>query len=726
MNDIIKGKWIGQPLDRVDGPLKVSGQATYAAEHDIDAAIGFIVESTIANGSISSIDTSVAEAEEGVIAVLTHENAPKMNPWGKEADNRFQQSHGTLVDGIIRHYGQPVALVVATTLEVARHAASLVKVTYDEKPAILGVDRDDSELADGIDGGLEATNRRGDFDKAWSESDVKLDLEYTTPHMIQAAMEPHGAIAQWDGDRLTVHNSTQVIDWGVKCLSNTFDLPEDKVHLKSPYVGGGFGSKLGQHYDTILAAAAAMKLERPVKVIQTRRNLFHDGPHRAHIDHRIRLGASSDGILKAINFETWSTQALNYPFTEGPMASAANAYRCDALHWTGNTRDTNETINDSMRAPGEALGGITFEAAIDELAEKLGMDPLDFRLKNEPTEDPASGKPFATRDLVECLKRGAEEFSWSDRPEKPRSRTEGRKLIGYGLASAIRGNLMMEGSCEIELSPAGKLTVKMDMTDIGTGTYTILTQIAAEALGLHPDDITVDLADSDNPTTSGSGGSFGAGTSGSALWNACIAMREKLAKAGGFNIDPDDITFEDSTMQANDRTVMLSEVLAGGEGFSAEGSIEPGDEHENYVQNSYGAHFCEVAVDMDSCEIEVRRFVSVFSAGRILNRKTARSQCLGGLVWGIGGAIREELWMDPRTGGYVNRDLAEYHVAVNRDVPECEVIFLENPDPKSNPIGTKGIGELALCGAGGAIVNAIYNATGKRVYDLPVTLDKLL
>ncbi|MCP1198689.1 xanthine dehydrogenase family protein molybdopterin-binding subunit [Notoacmeibacter sp. MSK16QG-6] len=726
MNDIIKGKWIGKPLDRVDGPLKVSGEAAYAAEHDIDAAIGFIVESTIANGSVSSIDISKAEKVEGVIAVLTHENAPKMKPWGDGADDRFQQSHGVLVDAAIRHYGQPVALVVAETLEQARYAAILISVIYDEKTPKLGIDRDDSELADGIDGGLEETNRRGDFEKAWGESDLTVDLNFTTPHMIQAAMEPHAAIAEWDGDRLTVHNSTQVIDWGVGCLANTFGIDKNNIRLLSPYIGGGFGSKLGQHYETILAAAAAKKLDRPVKVVQTRRNLFHDGPHRSRIEQRIRLGATKDGTLKAINFETWSTQAIGHPFTEGPMASAANAYRCDALHWTGKTRETNETINDSMRAPGEALGGITFEAAIDELAEKVGMDPLEFRLKNEPAEDPASGKPFATRDLVDCLKKGAEAFGWDARPKEPRSRMEGRKLIGYGLASAIRGNMMMEGSCQIDLSSSGHLTVRMDMTDIGTGTYTILTQIAAEALGLHPDDITVELADSDNPTTSGSGGSFGAGTSGSALWNACIAMREKLAKAGGFNIDPDGIAFDEGAMQAGDRSVPLRDVLKDSDGFSAEGSIEPGDEHDDYVQNSYGAHFCEVAVDIDTCEVEVRRFVSVFSAGRILNRKTARSQCLGGLVWGIGGALREELWLDERTGGYVNRDLAEYHLAVNRDVPQCEVIFLENPDPKSNPIGTKGIGELALCGAGGAIVNAIYNATGKRVYDLPVTLDKLM
>ncbi len=726
MNDIIKGKWIGKPLDRVDGPLKVSGAATYAAEHDIDAAIGFIVEATIAKGTIASIETANAEAAKGVIAVLTHENAPKMAPWGDGADDRFEQSHGVLVDGTIRHYGQPVALVIAETLEQARHAASLVAVTYDEQAPALGVDRADSELAEGLDGGFEPTNRRGDFDQAWAESDLTVDLNYTTPHMIPAAMEPHSAIAEWDGERLTVRNSLQVIASGVACLANTFGIDEENIRVLSPYIGGGFGSKLGQHYDTILAAAGAKKLNRPVKVVQTRRNLFHAGPHRARIEQRIRLGATRDGTLKAVNFETWSTQAIGYFYTEGPMASAASAYRCDALHWTGKTRQANETLNDSMRAPGEALGGVTFEAAIDELAEKVGMDPLEFRLKNEPTEDPASGKPFATRDLVECMKRGADEFGWADRPKEPRSRREGRKLIGYGMASAIRGNMMQEGSCRIDLSAGGHLTVKMDMTDIGTGTYTILTQIAAEALGLHPDDITVDLADSDNPATAGSGGSFGAGTSGSALWNACIALREKLATAGGFNIDPDEIDFDEGTMQAGDRAVALADVLKDSDGFSAEGNIKPGEEHEDYVQNSYGAHFCEVAVDMDSCEIEVRRFVSVFSAGRILNRKTAHSQCLGGLVWGIGGAIREELWMDERTGGYVNRDLAEYHVAVNRDVPKCDIIFLENPDPKSNPIGTKGIGELALCGAGGAIVNAIYNATGKRVYDLPVTLDKLL
>lgn len=748
LNGEITGAVIGKPLDRVDGPLKVTGRAAYATEQRRDnpeaprAAVGWIVEATIGKGRILRIDAAAAERAPGVRLVLTHENAPEQAPYSQPDDaGRFTQSHAVLQGDAVRHFGQPVALVVADTLEQARAAAFLVEVEYAAEPGRYDA-HDESEAMppDSLDGGGEPDVCHGDFEAAYGRSAVALDARYTTPNQIASAMEPHATLAEWRDGRLTLHMSLQILASGKQGIANTLRIDPQQVRILSPFIGGGFGSKLGIHNDAVLAALAAKVLERPVKVVQQRRNLFHNAPHRGHSIQRIRLGADAEGRLLAIGHESLQPMREGYPFAE-PVASATRAgYACEALLTRHRVVPTNRPSIDSMRAPGEAIGTPTFEAALDELAEQLGLDPLELRLRNTPERDPGSGRPFASRDLERCLREGAERFGWRDRPRRPRSRRDGRWLIGYGMASAIRPNMLMEGSARVRLGGNGQVVCQLDMTDLGTGSYTILTQVAAETLGLDPGKVSVELGDSDFPQTSGSGGSFGAATSGSALHEACLDLKRQLVRVATEHPESPmhGCTVESLTNGhgrlagtcSDGRGVEASfadlATLAGRDGLVGEGSIEAGSDHDDFAQYSYGGQFVELGVDPDTGEVRLRRALGVFSAGRILNAKTARSQLIGGMIFGIGGALFEELELDARSGAFVNRDLAEYHLAVNRDIPDIEVVMLEQPDERSNPLGSKGIGELGICGIGAAVANAVRNASGVRVRDFPITLDKVL
>lgn len=747
-SDAVTGEVIGRPLDRVDGPLKVTGQAVYATEQRRDSpaaprpAVGWIVEATIGKGRILAIDTAVAERAPGVLLVMTHENAPDQAPWGTPREaGRFTQSHAELHDDQVRHFGQPVALVVAETLEQARDAAHLVEVEYEIEEGQYKAEAGARvKTPDSLDGGAEPDVAKGNLEAVLLDAPVTLDLRYTTPDQIASAMEPHASLAEWRNGKLTLHTSLQILASGKQALANTLKIEPEQVHILSPFIGGGFGSKLGIHGDAVLAALGARLLDRPVKVVQQRRNLFFNGPHRGHSIQRIRLGADDEGRLLAVGHESLAPMRKGYTFAE-PVASATRAgYACEALLTQHRVVPVDRPSIDSMRAPGEAIGTPTFEAALDELAEQLQTDPLDFRLRNLAEHEPASDRPFASRDLERCLRVGAERFGWDDRPRRPRSRRDGRWLIGYGMASAIRPNLLQEAAARVRLGGNGQVVCQLDMTDLGTGSYTILTQIAAETLGVEPAQVSVELGDSDLPQTAGSGGSFGAGSSGSALYNACLALKRELVRTAtehpqspmlGCGVDTVVCLrgrLAGTRPDGGARETSFAELatLAGPDGLTAEGSIEPGREHEDFGQYSYGAQFVELGVDADSGEIRLRRALGVFSAGRILNAKTARSQLIGGMIFGIGGALFEEAMMDCRSGAFVNRDLAEYHLAVNRDVPEIEAVMLQHPDEKSNPLGSKGIGELGICGIGGAIANAVHNASGVRVRDFPITLDKVL
>ena len=727
---------IGQPLDRVEGPLKTGGSATYAAEHQLDQQplIGWIVEATIPAGRIGSLDTQAAEASTGVAAVLTYHNSPPQRPFGEpEDEGRFTQSRAMLCGDRIRYHGFPVALVIADTLANARHAGGLIDVEYVSEPAVTTAGDEADEVPDELDGGSPADVTVGDFVQAYDNAEVTLDVTYRTPNQASAAMEPHATIADFDGESLRVFTSVQLIGPAVKVLANTLKLDQDKIRVISPYIGGGFGSKLGLHNEAVLACLGALHLQRPVKVVQHRRHVFQQAPHRGNSVQRIRLGATGDGELTAISHESFMPMARGYPFAEPTGAPARTTYRTNALLSRHRVKVVDMPLIDSCRAPGHSIGSLAFESAIDEMAYRCGQDPVAFRLANMPDRDPSSGKPFSSHDLAECLREGAKKFGWDSRAQQPCSQVMGRQLVGYGVASTIRVNMLVKSKTKIRLSADGTLTAWADMTDIGTGTYTILTQIAGEALGLPASQIRIELGDSSYPPSCGSGGSFGASSSGCALLNACHRLREKLIDIARQQeslkkADADDARFENGKLMLGGRTLALTELVrqGGGDCLDAEGEIEPGEDSDKYSQHSYGAQFAEVHVDRDTGEVRVQRLLGVFSAGRILNHKTARSQLLGGMVWGLSYALLEELMLDPRYGAFMNRDFAEYHLAVNRDIPNIEIHLLDKPDPHSNPLGSKGIGELSISGAGAAVANAVYHACGIRVRDFPITLDKLL
>ncbi|MCY0093767.1 xanthine dehydrogenase family protein molybdopterin-binding subunit [Hoeflea ulvae] len=721
---------IGDALNRVDGPAKVTGTAEYAGDHRIEGGIaeGYIVEAPAGPGRITRLDTTAAERAEGVITVLTHRNAPAQKPYGTpEEEGRFTQSHAVLENDQVRHFGEPVALVIAGTLEQARHAASLVEIKIESTEGVYNPldHRDKEEKPESVDGLDEVDTHDGDFDAAFSASDISVEASYFTGAQHSAAMEPHVTVAQWKNGKLTIHMAIQIIASAVSAFANTLGIDEENVRIISPFTGGGFGSKLGVHNEAILAALGAIACGRPVRVAQTRRNVFSNGPHRSRHLQELKLGASRDGKLKAIRHYSLAGMARNYPFAEAPASPTRASYAADAIHTIHRVVKADIPKVDSMRAPGEAIGTLTFETAIDELAEKCGIDPVEFRVLNEPEADPSSGDAFADRRLVECIRTGAEKFGWSGRVT-PGSRRDGRKLIGQGMAVAIRPNTLNPSSAEVRLLPDGRLTARLDMTDIGTGTYTILTQIAAETLSIPADRITVELGDSSFPETSGSGGSFGAASSGSALFAACNSLKsalgERLAQAG---VAANDFTIKGDRIAVGDRDIALADILDA-DGLSVEGSVDPDDYANGKAEYSYGVQFAEVEVDADTGELRVRRLLGVFDAGRILNIKTARSQLMGGMIFGIGGALLEETQMDDRYGSFMNRDFAEYHIAVNRDVPDLEVHMLDGFSEHSNPLGSKGIGELGICGAGPAIANAIYEATGVRVRKFPIHLEDVL
>ncbi len=716
--DRVASPVIGKPVDRYEGPLKVSGTAPYALENlaGEDVAYGFLATAGIGCGTITVLDTSAAEEAPGVLAVLSGDAIPRSSA---QPMSPGAQTSG---DGIF-HYGQPLALVVATGFEAARHAASLIRVETQSDEGRYDLASLRSEARKSAGGVMPADTTRGDFEKAFADAPVRFDRSYTTPSHHSSAMEPHASVARWDGDALTVWSSCQLLESNRTQIANGVGVPEEKVRLLSPYVGGGFGSKLGIGPDAVLAALGAKAAGRPVKVALSRQQVYQATSRRSETIQRVRIGTDRDGRILALSHETWGANSPGNDFFEPAGVSTVFLYAGDHRQVTHRLAETNVLMTSAVRAPGEAVGMLALECAMDEMAETLGLDPIEFRRRNEPERDPQDDKPFSSRRLLDCYDEGAERFGWSERPKEPGSRREGEWLIGYGMAAASRSNSLMKSSAEVALDGEGGATVKTSMTDIGTGSYTILQQIAADMLGLPPERITVMLGDTDLPASSGSGGSWGANSAGSSVYVACEALIAQLAAK--LDVEPADLTLADGNAIAGNVKTALGE-LAGPNGMSALGTIEPGETSERFSQASYGAHFCEAAVNAVTGETRIRRLLTVAAAGRILNEKTARSQCYGGQIWGIGAALMEDLAIDGRTGLIVNHDLAEYHVPVNADVTGLEVVFLEDRDPHASPLAGKGLGELALSGVGAAIANAVHNACGVRVRDFPVTLDKLL
>ncbi|RON72384.1 aldehyde oxidoreductase molybdenum-binding subunit PaoC [Pseudomonas fluorescens] len=716
-NPIDQLKVIGKPTDRIEGKLKTCGQAPYAYEqHDVVAnqAYGFMVGSAIAKGRIANIDLAQAKAAPGVLAIVTAANA------GKLGKGKYNSAH-LLAGPDIQHYHQAVALVVAETFEQARAAAQLVKVDYVTA-------KGEFDLASVRDQGVEQKEelpdvKHGDFATAFAAAPVQFDQTYTTPDQSHAMMEPHATLAAWQGDQLTLWTSNQMIAWSVGDIAETLGLPKEKVRLISPYIGGGFGGKLFIRADAILAALGSRMANRPVKVALARPQMANNTTHRPATIQRIRMGATADGKLTAIAHEGWSGN-----LEDGKVEVAAQPSQ---LLYAGANRLVTMRVapldlpeGNSMRAPGEAPGLMALEIAMDEMAEQLKLDPVQFRILNDTQVDPVKPeRPFSQRRLIECLQTGAEKFGWDKRNAQPGSRREGRWLIGMGVGAAIRNNLLLKSGARVRLERDGKITVETDMTDIGTGSYTIIAQTAAEMMGVPLEDVVVRLGDSNFPVSSGSGGQFGANCSTAGVYAACVKLRE--AVAGKLGMAADEAEFVDGQVRLGSKSVPLRHAAENGV-VQAEDSIEFADLAEQYQQSTFGAHFVEVAVDAATGEVRVRRMLAVCAAGRILNPKAARSQVIGAMTMGVGAALMEELAVDKKLGFFVNHDLAGYEVPVHADIPHQEVIFLDETDPISSPMKAKGVGELGICGVSAAVANAIYNATGARVREYPITLDKIL
>lgn len=716
-NPIDQLKVIGKPTDRIDGPLKTTGTAPYAYErHDAleGVAYGYIVGASVAKGRIRSMDLTRAEAAPGVLAIVTAQTA------GKLTKGDFNTAR--LLGGPeIQHYHQAVAVVVAETFEQARAAAALVKVDYERASGRFDLaSAKNTAPPAGKDNPDTAV---GDFEGAFAVAPVKLDETYATPDQSHAMMEPHASIAAWKGDKLTIWTSNQMVAWGRGDVAKTLGVAKDNVRLVSPYIGGGFGGKLFVRADAIMAALGAKAAGRPVKVALPRPLIMNNTTHRPATIQRIRIGATQDGKITAIGHESWSGDL--------PGGGPETATQQTRLLYAGPNRMTKLKLatldlpeGNAMRAPGEAPGLMALEIAIDEMAEKLGLDPIDFRVLNDTQVDPEKPeRPFSQRQLVQCLRTGADRFGWARRNPRPGQTRDGRWLIGLGVAAAFRNNLVMKSAARVRLEPTGQVVVETDMTDIGTGSYTIIAQTAAEMMGVPLHQVTVKLGDSTFPVSAGSGGQWGGNSSTAGVYAACVKLREAVAAKLG--LDPAYAEFAGGRVKVGNQSLPLAQAASGAP-LVVEDVMEYGDLDKTHQQSTFGGHFVEVAVDSATAEIRIRRMLAVCAAGRILNPKSARSQVIGAMTMGAGAALMEELVVDKRLGFFVNHDLAGYEVPVHADIPHQEVIFLDETDPMSSPMKAKGVGELGICGVGAAVANAIYNATGVRVRDYPITLDKLL
>jgi len=714
-NPIDAGRVVGQAVDRIDGARKTTGTATYAYEwHEVapNPAYGYVVGAGIGKGRIGAMHLDDARRAPGVLAIVTAQNAGKL---GKGKRNTARLLGGPE----IQHYHQAIALVVADTFEQARAAAQLIRVDYvpekgrfdlEDACCWAGKPKEDANPDTAV----------GDFAGAFAAAPVQLDARYTTPDQSHCMMEPHASMAAWSGDKVTVWTSNQMVAWAHEDMATTLGIPKERVRIVSPFIGGGFGGKLFLRAESLLAVLGARAVHRPVKVALTRPLMPNNTTHRPATIQRIRIGANRDGKITAIGHESWSGDLEGGQPETAVMQTRllyAGANRMTSMRLA--TLDLPE--GNAMRAPGEAPGLMALEIAIDEMAAKLGMDPVQFRILNDTQVDPEKPeRPFSQRRFVECLRLGAERFGWSRRNPQPGSMREGQWLIGMGMASAFRNNLVTKSGARASIDSSGMVVVETDMTDIGTGSYTIIAQTAAEMMGVPLDRVVVRLGDSAFPVSSGSGGQWGGNSSTSGVYAACAKLRQTVAERAGLKAE--DAVFEGGQVRAGGRSVPLAQFA----GVSVEDAIEFGDLDKKYQQSTFGGHFVEVAVDLATAEVRVQRMLAVCASGRILNPKSARSQVIGAMTMGVGAALMEALHVDKRVGFFANHDLASYEVPVHADIPHQEVIFLDETDPISSPMKAKGVGELGICGVAAAVVNAVYHATGVRVRDYPVTLDKLL
>jgi xanthine dehydrogenase YagR molybdenum-binding subunit len=707
--------FIGQPVSRVDGRQKVTGRAKYAAEFDQPAqAHGAIVRSTVANGRIASIDSATAERGPGVVAVLTHRNAPRLpyRPHKGAVDPEVGERLHVLQDDRVSHQGQPIALVIADTVEQAQHAAALVRVTYTPETGATDITRvapvqPTQQKTDQGEVRPPAT-RRGDPEGALASADVKVEQTYIHPRENHNPIEMHATIAAWDGDRLTLWDKTQWVHNTAEEIAAVFGIPAENVRVISPFVGGAFGSSLRTWPHVTLAALGARVAGRPVKVMLSRREMYYGVGYRPHTVQQVALGASRDGRLAAIVHEGLQETSTYEEFSEALLNASRFLHSCPNVETRHRLAPMNVHTPTYMRAPGEASGVFALESAMDELAVALNMDPVELRLLNEPEQDEFKNLPFSSRSTRECYRAAAERFGWSRRSAEPRSMRDGRLLIGWGMATATYPMNYAPASAMARLLPDGTAEVTSAASDMGPGTWTSMTQVAAEALGLPIERVRFVLGDTRLPKAPVHGGSLTMASVGSAVQAACRKAREDALARGG----------------AND---LLEAVRRIGQPVEASVDTTPGDASQRFSMHAFGAVFVEVAVDPDLGETRVRRIVGAYGAGRIVNPKLTRSQCIGGMIGGISMALMEHSIVDGRNGRVPNANFAEYAVPVHADAPPAmDVIFVEEHDPHVNPLGVKGVGEIAMVGVAPAIANAIFHATGKRIRELPITPDKLL
>jgi xanthine dehydrogenase YagR molybdenum-binding subunit len=701
---------IGKPVSRVDGRQKVTGGATYAAEFDVPGLVhGVAVRSTVAQGRIASIDSAAAERAPGVLAVLTHRNAPKLayRPHKGVVDPDVGERLHILQDDRVNHQGQPIGLVIAETLEQANHAATLVRVTYAAETAVTDIGRREPVLPTPGER-RPAETRRGDAEGALAAAAVRIDQTYVIPRENHNPIEMHATIAAWSGDRLTLWDKTQWVHNTADEIAAVFGIPPENIRVLSPFVGGAFGSGLRTWPHVTLAALGARVTRRPVKVMLSRREMYYAVGYRPHTVQRVALGASRDGRLAAIVHDGHQETSSYEEFTEALLNATRFLHSCPNVYTRHRLAPLNVHTPTYMRAPGEVSGIFALESAMDELAVALDVDPVELRLRNEPQMDEFRKLPFSSRSTRECYRVAAARFGWSRRSPKPRSMRDGRWLIGYGMASATYPMNYAPASARARLLPDGRAEVTSAASDMGPGTWTSMTQVAAEALGLPIERVKFTLGDTRLPRAPVHGGSLTMASVGSAVQAACRMAREQaLARSG-----VDD----------------LGEALRRlGQPVEASADVKPGDASQKYSMHAFGAVFVEVAVDPDLGETRVRRIVGAYGAGRVVNPKLARSQCIGGMIGGIGMALMENSVVDPRNGRVANANFAEYAVPVHADTPRVmDVIFVPEDDPHVNPLGVKGLGEIAMVGVAPAITNALFHATGKRIRALPATPDKLL
>ncbi|MGI4814636.1 MAG: xanthine dehydrogenase family protein molybdopterin-binding subunit [Janthinobacterium lividum] len=733
---------VGAPLSRTDGLLKVTGGARYAAEFARpDVAHAVLVTSTIASGRIAAIDTQAAEGMTGVITVMTWRNALRLPQGGHAGANSPPAGRvlSLLQDDRVQYQNEPVAVVVADTFERAVDAAHAVKVRYRENTASLDFEGGKAGAVPSKGGpGGPGDSLRGDVAAGAAAGAVHVDVRYTTPIEHHNPMEPHATLAAWDGDHLTLYDSTQYVSGVRETVSKSLGISPDNVRVICPYVGGGFGCKGSTWSHVVLAAMAARQAGRPVKLVLDRQQMFGPVGSRPHTEQHLQLAAHQDGRLTSMTHDVWSNTSTLEDWSETSAVLSRMLYAVPNQSTSHRLVRLNLGTPTFMRAPGETTGSFALESTLDELATQLGVDPIDLRLRNYAQNNPEDGKPFSSKSLKQCYEQGAERFGWSRRQAPPRSMRDGHTLIGMGMATATYPAQRSAASALARLLPDGSAQVASGTQDLGTGTYTVMTQVAADALGYPVERVHFALGDTTLPRAPVSGGSQSVASVSPAVQAACEAVRAKLIDtAVGDSASPlagaprEQIVVENgwlSVLGDTQRRESASAILAraGGRPLEATVHVQPGDERKTHAFHSFGAVFAEVGVDEDLGIVRVRRVVARYGIGRLLNAKTGHSQLMGGVVWGIGAALLEVTEADPRSGRFVNGNLADYHVPVNADVQEIDVAVVEEDDPFINSLGAKGIGEIGITGVVAAIANAVYHATGVRVRDLPITPDKLL